>query len=1600
MAGRSPNRCGGRGGRGGRGRGSGTSINRKKKTIEDYFFYVGSSKQASDYEITAEFVINHIKMTFDRGNDIAESLKEESSCDTDAWKPALKTSNKSNADEKARENKQFELEYKAELDEAMKRKRTYQDNEYKAYALIWQRCAKAMQNRLLQRKDYQSTIYNNPIQLLKAIKEHALNYQETRYEMSIVSDAFRATFNTRQRENESLQDYTRRFKTSKEILESHVGGPVTISKFIKSMQGYDPNDVDIVEEMTKKAHEQLFSYVYLENADPKKYGSIMKNLNSQKSLGNDQYPKTLIEATNVLSNHRFDSGSSRRSNNKDNNKEREEGDTKDETLPLSFHQLEGKCYCCGKQGHKSPSCRQRDRPKDEWAINKIKDQLHAQAGSEKKATNDNQPTATTAEESSAASESTSTKAVGWAGAHIQMLNTQDMKKLILLDNQSTTSVFCNSDYVNDIRGADHQMELHTNGGPMISETKCNVKRFGESWFNPNSMTNIFSMAEMTDKYRVTFDSDVEDAFIVHLPEKQIKFPRISNGLYAMNPNERVTDLTTNYQVQHLTTLEENKKFFTPREFERAKKARDLYHALGTPSTTDLKAMIRMNLIRNNQVTNADIDLAEKIFGPDVATIKGKATRRKPIPVVEDLIDIPDELISVQEDVTLAMDGLTVNSLKFLSTISLNLYYRTAHHMPNTTAKDYETPVEEVIGVYRQGGFTVNKIKCDNEFCPVMDSLAANQRPPITMNYSNPKEHVPEAERNNRVIKERVRATYHRLPYVHLPRALVKALVMEAARKLNMFPNKHGVSKYYSPRMILHHQNIDYDRHCKFSTGMYVEGHDEPDPSNTNAPRSLDCIYLRPTNSAQGGHDLLHLATNKQITRRKVTACPITPSIIRQVHAIAEMEGMPKGLKIYNRTNQLLFDSAWIAGVDYDAEEFDDDDYQDDEEESVDEDDDEEEEEYEDLDPNEIADLIDERQQMGTQEQPTEEEREVEAQPEPDQPNPSEDEGETVTRSGRVSRPPDIFVSYHQQLNMENATVEEYNAEYAQVIAKTMCHYNDKFSKMDDNEVYNFIQTYSLNKGIKKFGESGKQAVNKELKQVHDRVVFEPIHVKDLTPLERKRAMESLLFLVEKRDGRIKARMCANGSTQREYIPREDASSPTAATESVLITGVIEAKQHRDVMTNDIPNAFVQTPVDTTGEKIIMKIQGKLVDHLLQIAPEVYEPYVVYEGKNGTEKVLYVRMLMALYGMLIASLLYYKKFIKDLKSIGFEVNPYDVCVANRKIKDHQHTVLWHVDDLKSSHVDPSVNDEFHKWLEATYGNDEIGHVTATRGKVHDYLGMTLDYSTPGVLKVDMRDYIRSMEEDFPDDLSGNPKTPWTEKLFKVDKTSNKLSEHRRQIFHSFVMKGMFLCKRARSDVLPAFAFLATRVQDANENDWNKLVRVLNFLKCTIDDVLELEADDTQTLTWHVDSAFAVHPDMKSHTGSTFTLGKGAISPDSTKQKVNTRSSTESELVAVDDRISKILWCKRFIEKQGYKVKLNILYQDNTSAIKLEENAKGSSGKRTRHFDIKYFYVTDLISRDEIVIKYCPTDDMVADYMTKPLVGAPFVRFRKWIMNLKP
>ena len=137
--------------------------------------------------------------------------------------------------------------------------------------------------------------------------------------------------------------------------------------------------------------------------------------------------------------------------------------------------------------------------------------------------------------------------------------------------------------------------------------------------------------------------------------------------------------------------------------------------------------------------------------------------------------------------------------------------------------------------------------------------------------------------------------------------------------------------------------------------------------------------------------------------------------------------------------------------------------------------------------------------------------------------------------------------------------------------------------------------------------------------------------------------------------------------------------------------------------------------------------------------------------------------------------------------------------------------------------------------------------------------------------------------------------------------------------------------------------------------------MNFLFAAIEDATTLEEDDTGTLTYCMDAAFAAHANgMTSQSGSMFALGKGAIINSSSKQKRNARSSAEAELNAVNNKTLTVTWTKRFINHQKLNVKLNVIFQDNASSIKLLEHGKESSGKRTRHFDARLFCVTDLMS----------------------------------------
>jgi hypothetical protein len=248
------------------------------------------------------------------------------------------------------------------------------------------------------------------------------------------------------------------------------------------------------------------------------------------------------------------------------------------------------------------------------------------------------------------------------------------------------------------------------------------------------------------------------------------------------------------------------------------------------------------------------------------------------------------------------------------------------------------------------------------------------------------------------------------------------------------------------------------------------------------------------------------------------------------------------------------------------------------------------------------------------------------------------------------------------------------------------------------------------------------------------------------------------------------------------------------------------------------------------------------------------------------------------------------------------------------------------------------------------------------------------------------------------MKGESATPAGAHLFQIDANATLLDDAGAIMLHHNTAKLHFLAKRARPDIQLVVAFLCTRVKHPDTDDYKKLGCLMKYLQATIGLPLVLGMDKTGRIRWYIDAAFAVHNDMKSHTGAVMTMGTGAAKSQSNKQKLNTKSSTESEFVGVDDVISQVLWTRYFLEAQDEKIEENIVYQDNQSAMKLEKNGMKSSGKRTRHINIRYFFVTDRISADELNVEYCPTGEMLGDYFTKPLQGSQFRKFRNIILGI--
>jgi Reverse transcriptase (RNA-dependent DNA polymerase) len=527
-------------------------------------------------------------------------------------------------------------------------------------------------------------------------------------------------------------------------------------------------------------------------------------------------------------------------------------------------------------------------------------------------------------------------------------------------------------------------------------------------------------------------------------------------------------------------------------------------------------------------------------------------------------------------------------------------------------------------------------------------------------------------------------------------------------------------------------------------------------------------------------------------------------------------------------------------------------------------------------------------------------------------------------------------------------------------------------------------------------------IRQELETLLRKRVFHGRDYTSLTDTQRKSIIRSQMNVTQKyapsSDGngrvkdKLKARLVGGGDGQdRNLYSRIDTSSPTASTSAILIIAQLAAAERRHVISLDIGSAYLNArmPKDDPSKLVFMAIASNMADILIDLDPS----YRRFRRDNGT---IIVELDQALYGCIESALLWYKELSSFLGSIGFTPNPYEKCILNKDESGHQTTIAIYVDDLLITSTKPS-----HAEAVVISLRDKYKELKVTQGKVHNYLGMVMDFSKPPYVIINQTGMIEDIVSkvtatghfNIP---STGPKSPAIEQLFESSADSPPLSDEHKATFHSVVAKFNFVTCRARPDMLTPLSYLMKRVLKPTEEDGRKLARYIAYAASTTDLTLRLGCNLPPRVTTFIDASFATHPDMKSHSGVCITLGTGAYYSKSTTQKLNTTSSCEAELVALAKGLQQSLWSSYFIENQGYPSTPVTVLQDNQSTIRLVENG-GPTSELSRHIRIGFFWMRDLLIRNIISVVYCPTERMIADIMTKPLQGSLFRTMRDRIMG---
>ncbi len=1105
----------------------------------------------------------------------------------------------------------------------------------------------------------------------------------------------------------------------------------------------------------------------------------------------------------------------------------------------------GNCHYCGKRGHFKRDCPQLKREFLKWIRNKkaVKNANYSQ----------------------------DLYHLSLAETSVnELIDNRD----ILCDNQSTVNVFSNKSLLTNLRTIPEGVTITGVGGSIWTNTVGDHYLFGTVYYHPEGVANILSFADMRERYQVTFNPD-GNYFRVNVTPRSAIYFHCEGKLYKYRDRREVVNV--------INTVSDNMRQFTKQEVHGAEAARELFIRMGRPSEKDFLRMITK--IRDCGVTPRDVRNANVIFGKDLGAVKGRTTRHKPPRTEVPTISARDH---EYRKLVLCVDVMEIEGVKMLVSISRRLKLTMTRYLATKSKEDVANAVLEMINEYTRHGFEVTTILSDsaNEFISAGVSVATHR---VRWNTATKSQHVPEIERNIRLIKERCRAIMTTLPF-KTPQVMIEHLVNHVTMMINMTPRE---GEEISPRQAVLGIVPSVKNDYAISFGAYVQvPEDEDTLTNSMRSRTYGAVCLGHAGKLQKTYNFLSLKTWKVVQRSHWTELPMPDEVVTALNEKAASDQARR-----HRT-----DPTPAPGTAQQAD-----------------------------DPPIVNQDL------------------------PMLPPPAP--GEVADPGGEQLPPPVADEIADIDPQDEETVLEAANRYMAQHVAAT---------------------NLSVPKALKTHGSEAMMSLFNEAGQMVTKEVFHPVKWEGLSQRQRRHVLRSLMFVKMKRDGKLKSRFCVDGRPQKVYGVNMDPSSPTAGTQSIFMSALIDAHERRYVKIVDIEGAYLKVPIN---EDVYVQIDDTLSAIFVNVVPEWTE-YL-----RGDQK-LVVKLDKALYGTVQAARLFYEHVANTLTRLGFKANQYDKCVFNKTYEGKQCTVVVYVDDLKISCANAWVVNKVVADLREAYET-----LTVKEGTSFDYLGMDLNYGTPGKVTVTMTESEAEAIAEYPEEADKTCATPASNLLFDQRK-AKPLSSKEAEKFHSVVAKLLYIAKRSRPDILTAVSFLTTRVAAPDEEDERKLRRILRYLSSTKGKGICLHTPDLTTIHAYVDAAYGTYKDFIGVTGAVISVGQATVYTQSSKQKLVAKSSTEAEVVGVAEALSFALWIRNFMVDQGYDMKPIVLYQDNQSAIWMENSGYRAS-KRTRHMNIKYFHVCDRIKLGEVIVKYLSTNDMVADLMTKPLQGAKFVRFRDMI-----